>query len=101
MLYHGVPDQCPYHVIFRWQKTRSARLIAIDCHVRLSLERVDVVNGVLLACSNINASSVVGRETGLLGSTFSGVLDCGEDLGLCFCEVDEDGLGDIVEASRG
>jgi hypothetical protein len=80
MLYHRVPHQRLNHIVIRGNQSRAAGRIAINSHVLLRLESVDIVDGILLAGRNVHAAAVVGCEAGLLGGDLAWVLDCGEDL---------------------
>jgi hypothetical protein len=66
MLNHCVTHERLHNVIVGWDKTRATWSMSINGHVRLGLQRVDVVDGVLLASRYVYASSIVRSEAGLL-----------------------------------
>jgi hypothetical protein len=65
MLNHRATHKCLHDIVIRWNKTRATRSVAVDRHVRLRLQRVDVVDGVLFARCYVHASSVVRSEASL------------------------------------
>jgi hypothetical protein len=101
MLNHGISDQRPHHVIFCGYKTRSARFVAIDSHVGLRFQCVDVVYGVLLTCRNVYTTSIISSKAGLLRTALSRILHCGENFGVCVVCFHEGLLGYKVETTRG
>jgi hypothetical protein len=100
MLYHGIPHKCLDDIIFSWDEPSASRRIAIDGHVLLALESVDVVDCVLFTGRNVHTTTVVGCEASLFGSDLTRVLDCCKDLSISQVGVDECLLGDVVESAR-
>ena len=74
--------------------------MSVNSHIGLCFQGIDVVNGVLFACSDVNTTLVVGSKASLLGGALSWILDCCENLDVGLACVDEDLLGDVVEATR-
>jgi ATP-dependent protease Clp ATPase subunit len=101
MLDQGTSHQCFDNIVFGRQQTKATRFIAIYSHIDLRVQCVDVVDRILLACSNVHATLFVCCETSLLGAALSWVLNCGENLIVSFILVDNGGLGNEVEAARG
>ena len=72
----------------------------IDHLVDLSLQRIDVVDGVLLTGSHVQPSSIISREASLLTAQLSGENDRAFDLGIRCGEIGHDALRHVVVAAR-
>ena len=99
VLNHRVPHQCFHHIIVGRKRPRPARLVAIYRPIDLRRERIDIIDGILFACGNVDAALIVRREAGLFRPTLAWVLYCSKYFAVGFAFIDKDLLGDVVEAA--
>lgn len=59
----------------RFERVGTARRDAIDGFIYGGLKGIDVEDGVMFRCGDVDAAFVVCRESCLFGATLAGVLD--------------------------
>ena len=99
MLNQPAPDKRLDDVILRRNQPCSTSRYAIDRLVDPTLQRIDVVNRILLAGGEIQPPLIIGREASLFGSQLPRKYDRVQHLLVRGREVGKHGLRDVVESS--
>ena len=94
------PHQRLHDVVIRRNSSISTRRRAIDLVADLTLLRIDVVDGVLLARSDVQRAFIISREASLFAAELAGEHDGIEDLFICGREVRHHALRHVVESTR-